>query len=183
MDLVNNPFIAVEGIFNFRDIGGYPIEKDPLYSFRHNFIFRCANTGNISSEGMQQIQDLGIKTIFDLRSTSEIEKTQDFAPTTEIPGVNRVHVSLFDGQYHQQTVESIKRYTTENRLVSSSYVSVASDCCKADHENKSCGLMLASSKMARMPSGPSSPRFEIVHTKATSSFAMGVKIGLASLSL
>lgn len=48
---------------------------------------------------------------FDLRSTSEIDRTQDFAPTMNITGVRGVHVSLFDGEHPtHQTVESFKIY-------------------------------------------------------------------------
>lgn len=119
MEPSENPFIDVEGIYNFRDIGGYTIDQDPLYSVRRGFIFRCANTGKVKPNGMDKIRDLGVTTIFDLRSTSEIERTQDFAPTTAVPGVKRVHVSLFDGEYPtQQTVESLKKYATDNLRVS-----------------------------------------------------------------
>lgn len=115
MELDKSAFIDVEGIFNFRDIGGYTIDQDPPYSVRRGFIFRCANTGKVKSNGMQEIRDSGITTIFDLRSTSEVEETQDFAPITVVPGVKRVHVSLFDGEYPtQQTVERLKKYATDN---------------------------------------------------------------------
>ena len=120
MDLVEDPTRDVEGIYNFRDIGGYAIDGVPEYSFRRGFIFRCANTGNITSNGMQQLRDLGVTTIFDLRSSSEIERTQDFAPITEVPGVKRLHVSLFDGEYPTtQTVESLRKYAADNAHVSS----------------------------------------------------------------
>lgn len=79
---------------------------------------------------------LGHHDNFDLSSTSEIERTQDFAPTTAVPGVKRVHVVLFDGDYPtQQTVESLKKYATDNHRVSLRNASVGLDCHRADREN------------------------------------------------
>lgn len=77
---------CVEGINNFRDIGGYRI-RDLSYlntgksssaisgSFhvKPNLLFRSASTAKITHQGLQTLQDLQIGTIFDLRSDSEIE--------------------------------------------------------------------------------------------------------------
>lgn len=157
-----NPFIDIDGIYNFRDIGGYAIDGAPEYSVRRGFIFRCANTGNITPGGMQQLRDLGITTIFDLRSSSEIERTQDFAPITEVPGVRRVHVSLFDGEYPAtQTVESIKKYATDNARVSPSKLSIGSSYDKSDPENNRSDPMSDFSRTEKMPSEPFLLTFEI----------------------
>ena len=157
-----NPFIDIDGIYNFRDIGGYAIDGAPEYSVRRGFIFRCANTGNITPSGMQQLRDLGITTIFDLRSSSEIERTQDFAPITEVPGVRRVHVSLFDGEYPAtQTVESIKKYATDNARVSPSKLSIGSGYDKSDPEINRSDPMSDFSRTEKMPSEPSLLTFGI----------------------
>ncbi|KAF6220776.1 hypothetical protein HO133_002456 [Letharia lupina] len=117
MNFSKNPFTHIEGIFNFRDAGGYAIAFDPLYSVRRRFIFRCANPGRATSNGVQQIRDLDITTIFDLRSATEIERTKDFAPTAEIPGIRRVHVPVYvHGEYPaHQSVENLQNYTSANR--------------------------------------------------------------------
>lgn len=95
MALSTDPFIAVDGIFNFRDIGGYPSSKDPTLSVRRGYIYRCANPGNVTSSGSQTICDLGITKIFDLRSRAEIERTVGYGPVVNIPSVDRVSVPVY----------------------------------------------------------------------------------------
>lgn len=158
-----NPFIDIDGIYNFRDIGGYAIDGAPEYAVRRGFIFRCANTGNITPSGMHQLRELGITTIFDLRSSSEIARTQDFAPITEVPGVRRVHVSLFDGEYPTtQTVESLKKYATDNAHVSPSKYSIGSIYDKSDPENNRNAHMLDFSRTGKMHSEPFLLTFETI---------------------
>lgn len=178
-----DPFINIEGIFNFRDIGGYAIDGLSEYSVRRGFIFRCANTGNITPSGMQQLRELGITTIFDLRSSSEIERTQDFAPITEVPGVRRVHVSLFDGEYPTtQTVESLKKYATDHARVSSSDLSIRLNYGKSDPKKNRSDHMSDFSRTEKTPFEPSLLTSEIIPWKAASSSAMEARIGPASPS-
>lgn len=76
-------FKNVEGIANFRDIGGWKIYQptiknkiDPssYYYVRTNFIFRCANTATVKEKGIRSLKALGTKRIFDLRSEEECDK-------------------------------------------------------------------------------------------------------------
>lgn len=158
-----DPFINIEGIYNFRDIGGYAIDGLPEYSVRRGFVFRCANTGNITPSGMQQLRELGITTIFDLRSSSEIARTQDFAPITEVPGVKRVHVSLFDGEYPTtQTVESLKKYATDNARVSLSNFPIELIYDNSNPENFRSDHMSDFSRTEKMPSETSLLTSEII---------------------
>lgn len=68
------PFVATEesGIFNFRDIGGYPIKDNPSLSFRRNLMYRASDPGRITAEGEDQVRALGIKIIFDIRLPVEL---------------------------------------------------------------------------------------------------------------
>jgi Tyrosine phosphatase family len=86
-DIPYPPFINVEGVPNFRDIGGYscpaptqqihsnggPEVSDPLpYSVRRNFAFRCSELSQLTPRGHTVMTtDLGIKVLFDLRSEIE----------------------------------------------------------------------------------------------------------------
>lgn len=71
----------IEGISNFRDIGGWRISSprsydtnDVLY-VKPNTIFRCASMDNVSRDsGLEKLKDLGIKTIFDFRTKSESKR-------------------------------------------------------------------------------------------------------------
>lgn len=112
MDLSSNPFIAVDGVFNFRDIGGYASSQDPTLSVRRGCVFRCANPSNVTPSGSQRIRDLGITKVFDLRSKTEIERTADFGPVVQIAGVDRVSVPVYvESEYpSHQSVKNLETY-------------------------------------------------------------------------
>lgn len=81
------PFVTVPGLFNLRDVAN-PLAEPYI---RRNFIFRSAMLGFIADEGKTQLgSELGIKTIFDLRTAPERVKT----PSPEIPGVDTRWVPL-----------------------------------------------------------------------------------------
>jgi Tyrosine phosphatase family len=88
------PFIAIEGIDNFRDLGGYPT-SNPTIFVRRNFIFRCAHPGNATEDGQEQLRALGITTLYDLRSEPEIEKNLAITPNIDIKGVERKFTPVF----------------------------------------------------------------------------------------
>lgn len=71
----------IQGISNFRDIGGWRINSPRSYDtndflyIKPNTIFRCASMDNVSRDsGLEKLQDLGIKTIFDFRTKSESKR-------------------------------------------------------------------------------------------------------------
>lgn len=93
----------VEGVSNFRDLGGWLIpsptfytDPDPRtkYYVRPDFMFRCANTAGLTGPGAKSLQQLGCKTMFDLRSFEEC--TKDGIPTTlGSVDIDRVHAPVF----------------------------------------------------------------------------------------
>ncbi|KAI9691406.1 MAG: hypothetical protein M1820_009678 [Bogoriella megaspora] len=93
------PFILIDGVPNFRGIGGYPVSTRPGYSVRQNFIFRSAHPGRITPGGISKLQSLGITVRYDLRSQPEIdeirEKYPDVQPVAEIPGIPRNFIPVY----------------------------------------------------------------------------------------
>ncbi|ODQ79531.1 hypothetical protein BABINDRAFT_37214 [Babjeviella inositovora NRRL Y-12698] len=82
----------VDGIHNFRDIGGFRVTQGPRNSFvKRNIAFRCANPANITSLGKQAIQELGITAVFDFRS--QHERNRDGVP--DVDGVRNVYAPVF----------------------------------------------------------------------------------------
>ncbi|KAL2865952.1 nucleotide-diphospho-sugar transferase [Aspergillus lucknowensis] len=61
------PFVAVEGVRMFRDIGGNA--QSPM---RRGLVFRSGDPSNITQKGLTELASLCIKKIFDLRSLVEI---------------------------------------------------------------------------------------------------------------
>lgn len=74
LDLPSPPFITVEGIPNFRDLGGYPISASKTPSIRTGAVYRCGEPSLVTKNGISTMQNLGITHIYDLRSNNEIER-------------------------------------------------------------------------------------------------------------
>lgn len=90
---------VVDGIANFRDLGGWEVYKptfnvDGPCRVRSGYIFRCANTANVSKDGLKAMQQLRIKAMFDLRSEEECTKN-GFPTELDAFGVARYHTPVF----------------------------------------------------------------------------------------
>lgn len=102
--ILEPPFVQVEGISNFRSIGGYPIVSPfPSHkrSTRHDFIYRSADPCYITLAGRAKVLSLGITTVYDLRSQPEVEKQLAKEPSAAAPiadGVARRFVPVFAHQ-------------------------------------------------------------------------------------
>lgn len=67
-------FINIEAVKNLRDIGGYPVSDG--VSVRRKLVYRSGCLDALTEGGRLQIQKLGIRKIFDLRSFSEIGRSK-----------------------------------------------------------------------------------------------------------
>jgi len=98
------PFIAIDGTANVRDLGGLPASSHPWgpsragrSKTRSNTVLRSAQLSNLRPAGEEALQALGIKAIFDFRSTCEIE---DYgAPLASLPGSQVYHVPIVLDDY------------------------------------------------------------------------------------
>ena len=73
-DWPHTALINIEAVKNLRDVGGHPISSG--MSVRRKLVYRSGNLDELTEEGRLQIQELGIKKIFDLRSFLEVERTK-----------------------------------------------------------------------------------------------------------
>jgi protein tyrosine/serine phosphatase len=89
------PFIHVDGVPNFRDIGGYSITDSS--STRRNFIYRSALPTRITPAGLQTLtQDLQITTVYDLRSNNELRKDPiTSSPLDSHDAITVLHTPVF----------------------------------------------------------------------------------------
>ncbi|EGW32086.1 uncharacterized protein SPAPADRAFT_61167 [Spathaspora passalidarum NRRL Y-27907] len=130
----------VEGVNNFRDIGGWRIHS-PTFKLRSDTVareshahlnyyvkphvaFRCANISGLTPKGAETLQTLGIKAIFDLRSDGEV-KQDGYPQNLEQYGIVRIHAPVFtNDDYSPQAIAL--RYT--NLMTSwSTYIHVYED--------------------------------------------------------
>jgi hypothetical protein len=91
------PFVEIAGIPNFRDLGGYPISSSPSHSVRREVIYRCAEPSQVTKDGVESMQRLGITRIYDLRSVPEIQRSEAAGRggVVEWEGCERVFVPVF----------------------------------------------------------------------------------------
>lgn len=82
--------MSVEGVANFRNVGPYAAGENVLV--KPGYLYRSADPVRITEKGKQQLRDLGIKKIFDLRAPNEVRDFKTYSPY--IDGVEFVHVSV-----------------------------------------------------------------------------------------
>ncbi|KAH8816813.1 tyrosine phosphatase family-domain-containing protein [Xylogone sp. PMI_703] len=110
------PFIEVEGIANFRDLGGYPISDSGLKSVRTAIVYRCGEPSKVTENGVATLRDLQITHAYDLRSLTEINQynAAGFGKIAELGTVERVFVPVFaDEDYSPEKLAiRLKQYAT-----------------------------------------------------------------------
>lgn len=103
------PFVAIPGLANFRDIGGWPIADEKgnvVAAVRPGVIFRGPDTATVTDEGVVKLRELGVRSDLDLRSKGQIEKAGGFR---ELPGIERIWAPAFpDGEYSPE--KAARRY-------------------------------------------------------------------------
>ncbi|KZT71481.1 hypothetical protein DAEQUDRAFT_736668 [Daedalea quercina L-15889] len=87
------PFVTVPGVVNVRDLGSYPSQTSPGFMTRPGFIFRSGEVSSITEEGKEKLKELGVATIYDLRSDTEIERYE--SPCPDIDGVEIIRTPVF----------------------------------------------------------------------------------------
>lgn len=90
-----SPFIHIPALHNLRDIGGYLLPTTPSTTVRSRILYRSADPSACaaSPEGSQQLRELGITTIFDLRSKPELDRA---GGPKEFEGVERIWCPVFE---------------------------------------------------------------------------------------
>jgi protein tyrosine/serine phosphatase len=100
------PFIHVEGVPNFRDLGGYPCHPpsshfppNKSYITRPFTLFRSAQLTGITPNGAVILsKHLKVRRLYDLRSEREITKGAQNTNSADINGVVTVFVPVFRDQ-------------------------------------------------------------------------------------
>src|SRR6185437_13039190 len=66
--------IPVNGTYNFRDVGGYPV---PEGAVRRGKLFRSDGLARLGEAGRQTLRDLDVRVVIDLRDDFEVSVMPD----------------------------------------------------------------------------------------------------------
>lgn len=89
--LPSPPFLHVDGLPNFRDIGGYPLASDPRRVVARGFVFRSAEPSRLTDAGVDELRRIGITRVYDLRSRAEV----DSQPPRKWDGAEHIFAPVF----------------------------------------------------------------------------------------
>lgn len=70
--------LPLESVPNFRDIGGYRTHDE--HSVRWNRVYRSSALDNLSAQDSQQLQELGVRLVCDVRTEAEHHAYPDIVP-------------------------------------------------------------------------------------------------------
>ncbi|WP_300901970.1 tyrosine-protein phosphatase [uncultured Bacteroides sp.] len=109
--------VNIPGIQNFRDLGGYP-SYPTKKRVRWGMLYRSAQIDSLEYYSRRELKNIGIKTIIDLRSESELKDR-----ATLQPGFNVVHIPIKAGDMEdilqgiqEQTIKSDTVYRMVERI-------------------------------------------------------------------
>ncbi|MDF2536128.1 MAG: protein-tyrosine-phosphatase [Bacillales bacterium] len=97
--------VLLKNVSNMRDLGGYATEDGHLTQFGR--FYRSNVPAILSEEEVDYLKGVGIQTIIDLRTTSEVERVPNQLSTDDF--FDYVHVSVMDGDIDKlpETAEAI----------------------------------------------------------------------------
>jgi protein-tyrosine phosphatase len=84
-------FVEVDGLFNVRDIGGYPVAGGGVT--RWGLLYRGCQPCGLSALAQRQVAGLGLRTVLDLREVAEVGKE----PSTAL-GITVVSNPIYRGR-------------------------------------------------------------------------------------
>jgi protein-tyrosine phosphatase len=109
MPVSNRRVVEMEGCFNFRDLGGYPAGDGRTVKWQR--LFRADGLHRLTETDLNQLAELGLATVIDLRTGQELEE------------VGRISWAAPDLAYHHlPMLDVLPDRTTYPAWVDASYV-------------------------------------------------------------
>ncbi len=93
--------LPLEGTANTRDLGGYPTKDG--HSTKWHVFLRSDDVVDLTARDFQFLNDYGLKTVIDLRSSSELAMRHN--PFTQHHEVDYINVSLFENASPQSMAD------------------------------------------------------------------------------
>jgi len=103
---------SLEGAPNFRDLGGLPAADGR--HIKPARLLRCGHLHDITAaDGEKLVNDYGLKTVIDLRTTNEMARR----PDTLLPEVTYIHCPIFEQKAEGVTRETVVAGDTVDRAM------------------------------------------------------------------
>jgi protein-tyrosine phosphatase len=90
--------LPLDGVFNFRDLGGYPAADGRQVRWRT--VFRADGLGRLTADDVEALRPIGLRTVVDLRTGREIDERGRF-PYERYP-VTFHHLSVIDQTWDRE---------------------------------------------------------------------------------
>ncbi|MDR2931540.1 MAG: tyrosine-protein phosphatase, partial [Oscillospiraceae bacterium] len=126
---------TVENVQNIRDLGGYPV-ADGQMTVKKRFI-RSASLADLTETGREQLRDIGIDCVIDLRSVYETEKSPD--SIIGYPGIHYESIPMLDNIVSNSAQGDFTKYPAS---MSEMYIGLLRD--STDEIKKLFGVFAAS---------------------------------------
>jgi protein-tyrosine phosphatase len=93
-DDIPDRFIELEGVVNFRDVGGYKTADGQRV--RHGLVFRSGNLMRLTDADIAKLDVIGFKLVCDLRSKEEVAEEPDRLSTNPAPQYLHLPLTMED---------------------------------------------------------------------------------------
>jgi protein-tyrosine phosphatase len=90
--------LTLDGVFNFRDLGGYPTADGR--SVRWRTVFRADGLGRLTADDLEVLRPIGLRAVVDLRTERELDERGRF-PYETYP-VTFHHLSVIDSTWDRE---------------------------------------------------------------------------------
>ena len=82
--------VNLTGASNFRDLGGY--ETEDGMKLKQGLIYRSDNLSHLSEEDIKKINQIGIKTVCDFRSDTELDEFPSPFSEKTLPALKHIPI-------------------------------------------------------------------------------------------
>ena len=108
--------IDLEGTTNTRDIGGYL--TDDMRTIRAGQIIRSEKLSRLTADDFQKLEDIGVKTVIDLRTDREVEKSPTAWQGDNPPEIHHLPIFGDDSDWYraQSRMMNKNRFSEEQSL-------------------------------------------------------------------
>jgi protein-tyrosine phosphatase len=108
-DLAPSRNVELDGVFNFRDLGGYPTQDGR--SLRWRTLFRADGLGRLTADDLETLRPIALRSVVDLRTAREIDERGRF-PFETYP-VAFHHLSIIDTTWDRERARTEDLPATE----------------------------------------------------------------------